>query len=155
MSLISLHTLTHSNSQGLIEVEYIPTYLLNAASWELLSSVGTYTGSSFNAIEWLKAPLAIKGKVLDESAQPSAQGIVYTYNVSGSLLRDTADISDEIRKMLQYRYILRLTDAEGRKRIVGDLDNPFQFSSNMQKSDSQNGYTINWTLSSPNKMLFI
>lgn len=145
-----------SSASGVAVVEYLPTDKIDEEAYERLSNEGIFTGNIANTNAFFYAPLIPIGKGFTMDSDDSEQGEYYNFSVVGILQGDTADILAELNRTLQRRYILRITDGDGQRRLIGTLDEPFKFSFALSKSEpgQNNNYRVKWTCNTANPFYF-
>lgn len=128
---------------GVRTIEYAPLDVVDASAWEPAinsaynQQIGvTFTGSG----AWLTMPVLVDSGSWSEDLTTSPQGDYYTVNISATLPADSPAVRAEINAMKQRRYLLRITDRNGTKLIVGTPDMPLRFDSKFQ-SGNQPGDT--------------
>lgn len=133
---------------GVRTLEYAPLDVVDAAAWETVRSTAynqqaavTFTGSG----AWLTMPVLIDSGSWTEDLADSPQGDYYNISISATLPADSPAVRAEINGMKQRRYLLRITDRNGAKHIVGTPDMPLRFDSKYQSGNQpgdSRGYRI-------------
>lgn len=133
------------NLSGLFEIEYLPTAWVNQNTYEkILSSVNNWQYDiELTQGSWLTAGLVRQPqkKIWSETENTTLQGPTYEQSVSGITPKMKPAVTLQFEQMSYYRFLLRVTDANGQKWILGTLDQPFDFSA-ASVSGSANQYRI-------------
>ena len=144
-----------TNFSGLLEIEYVPTEWVDHSTYEYIvnSSFNWQYEIQFVQGSWLKAYALPTSKIWEENQQRNNQGPFYDQSVQAVIPKLKPSVSGEFDKMPQYRYLLRLTDRNNTKWILGTLENPFEFSSNgsVGGDGSLNNYSISFRSQTPKK----
>lgn len=118
------------NLAGLLKIEYVPTAYVFKPSFErLLSSTHNQQQDlQFTQGGWLTAPVLPEKKNWTENQREDKQQPFYDQRCQGTTPKLRAAVTGEFEKMAHHRYLLRLTDRDGKKWLLGDLESPFVFS---------------------------
>ncbi len=119
---------------GLRRIEYAAIDGLEAGAFELAIGDGynqQYT-VQFDDGAWETLPHAPGTADLEENIDPDAQGPLYRVGVSARIGGDSADIRDELNKMKQHRYLLRVTRRDGTVLLLGTPEQPLTFESRFE-----------------------
>lgn len=120
-----------NNQSGLIKIEYVPTAWVDQAAylrivsdgWNWQQDVPLSTGS------WLEvqAKTTIDKRIWNERQVTDLQGKYYNQTINATIPNLLPSVAKVMDQTADYRYLLRLTDVNGQKWILGTLDTPFQF----------------------------
>lgn len=121
-----------SNQSGLIKLEYLPTaWVDNAAYQQLISSgwnwqidIPITTGNN-----WLTVNVqALREKQLwNEDQRRDLSGKYYIQTITAQVPHLKPTVSKTMNDTADYRFLLRLTDRNNQKWIIGTLQDPFDF----------------------------
>ncbi len=147
--LIGLSSLCKTNLAGLQSVEYLPTTWIDRSAYEYILA-GNYNWQATIPIsngDWLKAPLVVYQNLWSEVHKPDKHGGYYDQTVNGQLAGWTPAATNELQKMENHTFLLRLTDKEKQQWILGTLEHPFRFTGNSstgRKVGNFKGHNIRW-----------
>jgi len=145
------------NLGGLLIIEYIPTTFANPTFFEKIISGGYNWQNDIvlvDGADWLKAPVLPDPRLFRERQRETKQGRYYDQTVEAIVPRHTPELAGEMNVMKQYRYILRLTNRNGSKFLVGTLEHPCIFESDLDtgsKTPDLKHHKIRWTSKNPEK----
>lgn len=94
----------------------------DAAGMQLPTGVVMNTGKRF-----YKAPITLESANFTETGSDSEHGTSYTKAISGFCPCDCNENAGLFDEMENARFILRVKDNNGRKRIIGTIAEPLQF----------------------------
>jgi len=126
LQLTSLSRLCSSSLPGVLTVEYLPlpwvaTYdPIRDASNRLVNDVVVVAQDP--VVDWLSVPLLINTRTWEERSARQLQGNFYEQRISGVTPKLRHDVTGLFYRMEKIRYLLRLTDREGQKWVLGDPD---------------------------------
>lgn len=135
------------NLAGLLQLEYAPTDWVNSTQFERILSDGYNFQKDivFNTGGWLTAPVLPSKQIWNETERPNNQGSYYKQNINVIVPQLRSEVSGEFLKMKTHTYILRITDANSRKWLIGSLESPFIFRRN-GTTGKKNGDLANYEL---------
>lgn len=118
------------NIPGLITLEYAPTTWVDQSAYDpIISDLYNFqTDILFNTSGWLKMPLLPMKQLWRERQRSSNQGNYCQQTVRAIIPNLRAAVTGEFERMKTFRFLLRLSDANGRKWLLGSLESPFDFS---------------------------
>lgn len=135
------------NQSGLLLIEYAPTAWVNKATYEkILSPANNWQYAiGFTQGTWLTAGLIKdpKKRTWNESDKPTDHGPTYEQSVGGTTPKMKPGVTMIFEQMSNYRFLVRVTDANNQRWILGTLDQPFEFSASAS-SGNANQYRINF-----------
>jgi len=117
------------NRDGLIHLEYAPISWINQSSYERIVSA-TYNWQydiPFNQGGWMLCPLLPTNKLWTENGKSTKQGPYCDQKVEGIIPHLRPEVSGEFTSMVNLTFLLKLTDRNNKKWLLGSLDSPFQF----------------------------
>lgn len=138
--LTGLTSYCEINRGGLRSLEYIPIHQIDrAASREIISPAGVWLFAlSFTSGEWLSMPYLPREDVWQEQLDRNLQGESYTQRISGTLSGLRPDASRELQQMERMRFVVKLTDKNGRTWLIGSLRHGLSFTTT-KTSGATNG----------------
>lgn len=143
------------NQGGLISIEYAPTAWIDPATFEpLILNWNWQRDVDFTEGGWLLAYLTSDKQIWNEDQQPGrGQGKYYRQRVDGVAPNLIPAVAGEFDEMANYRYLLRLTDRDGRKWLLGTLESPFDFSTGATTGTSGQlkHHEVRWESETPHK----
>ncbi len=131
-------------------MEYVPTAWVVRSSYEpILSSANNWQYDIlFNQGGWMTAGLLPdpRKKLWTENQRRNKQGPFWEQSVSGTTPKMKPAVSQQFQWMANYFFLLRLSDHNGQKWILGTIDEPFEFSANATAGNngSLNKYDISF-----------
>ena len=119
-------------------MEYAPTDWIDpdsfepivSAAWNWQPDVGFTEGG------WLEAYVLPGRRLWNERQRNSDQGKHYEQEVRAIVPNLIPTAAGELDEMADYRYLLRLTDQEGRPWLLGSLESPFDFTADGTTGES-------------------
>lgn len=120
------------NRPGLLRLEYISTAWINLNTYERLisSSWNWQYDIPLTTGQWLDFPILPREDLWNEVQSNSKQGPVYEQTISAITPRLRAEVTGAFQKMANHDFLLRLTDKQGQKWLIGQLNAPFRFRCN-------------------------
>lgn len=117
------------NISGLLTIEYVPTAWVDEVTFEERISpiYNMQQDLRFRQGGWLKAGILPTKRIWREDQQTSKQGVSYDQFVNCIAPNLRPSVAGELRKMANYRYLLRLKDTNQQKWILGTIEQPFDF----------------------------
>jgi len=127
--LTGLTSYCEINRGGLRTLEYFPIHQIDtSASRQIISAAGAWQFAlSFTSGAWLTMPYLPREDVWQESLARSIQGESYEQTISGTIPGLRADASREIQRMERMRFVVKLTDKNGRTWLIGSLQHGLEF----------------------------
>ena len=121
-----------SNQSGLIKLEYLPTAWVNkndylqliSNNWNWQKDVPILSGFSWLAVQ---AQARRDKQLWTEKQRRDLQGKYHLQTVTAEIPNLLPSVSKTMDQTAEYRFLLRLTDKQGQKWILGTLVNPFEF----------------------------
>lgn len=135
------------NIPGLLNFEYAPTAWVDRNSYEQIISddYNFQKDISFNVGGWLFAPMIPSKNIWNQKLRESKQGSFFQQRIKVIIPQLRQQVNGEFMKMKHYTYIIRLTDANGLKWLIGSLESPFVFA-NQSTTGAKNGDFANYEL---------
>jgi hypothetical protein len=131
----------HLNIRGLEQIEYAPLADIDKNAYQKLisSNYNFQSDIPFLTGGWLSAPVLPTRQRWTEKERSSKHGPSYNQEVRAILPKMRPSISGEFQKMSFHRFLLRLTDLNGQKWLLGTLEYPFRFSANIDSAEQTTG----------------
>lgn len=138
--LTGLTSYCEINRGGLRTLEYFPIHDIDqSASRQIISAAGVWQFAlSFTTGDWLSLPYLPREDNWQETLDRTVQGESYAQTVSGTIPALRAAASRELQRMERMRFVLKLTDKNGRTWLIGSLEHGLSFRATKQ-SGSTNG----------------
>lgn len=149
MSLLAIASYCDMNLPGLRRVEYLPTAWIN--DWRYaVNDQGQFAGilTLLPGTQWLSVKIEPTGQGWQETSNLDLQGPSYAGGIQGVARGLRPTVSHELHKMIEYRYLLRITSPGGTRWLIGHKDYPLDFSHSLETGDLTSGlaaYTLGWT----------
>lgn len=144
--LQGLSSFCEINRGGLQQLDYFPIHQIDLdASKQIISASGVWQFAlSFSSGDWLSLPYLPREDIWQENSNSSLQGVSYQERIAVNSPGLRADASREIQAMERMRFILRLTDKNGRKWLIGSLKHGLSFRAGQSTGGTNglNAYTF-------------
>jgi len=128
-SLTAISVYCAENIGSLRSIEYASTAWVNQSTYDQRIS-GAYNWQStiqFTEEGWKKLPvLPGNEKLWNEQERQTKHGKHYEQSVQAITPKMRPEVSGELMKMRNHRYLIRLTDRNGQKWILGTMEYPFR-----------------------------
>lgn len=142
------------NLGGLLKIEYIPINWIDPETFEPIITRSGYnwqTDITINTNDWMTAYVIPDKRIWQENQQQNKQGDFFNQVVRAIVPSLRPSASGELNKMKNYLYLLRITDRNNQKWLLGSPEHPFQFFSEGSTGNTGelNNYAIRFAASSP------
>lgn len=142
-SLTAISAFCAENIGSLRSIEYASTAWVNQSTYDQRLS-GAYNWQStieFTEEGWKKLPiLPGNEKLWSEAERQTTQGKHYEQTVQAITPKMRPEVSGELMKMRNHRYLIRLTDKNGQPWILGTLEHPFRLIAAASTGSNTAGY---------------
>jgi hypothetical protein len=129
MDLLGLQYYCEGNLSGLVKIEYVPADWVDQSSYKAIvtASNNWQYDIQFTQGGWMTAPVISNGRNWSENQNRTKQGKYYNKTVRAIVPNLRIEVLGELERMANHCYLLRLEDVEGRRWILGTLEQPFEF----------------------------
>lgn len=136
--LTGLTSYCEINRGGLRSLQYIPIHQIDRdASREIISSAGVWQFAlSFTSGDWLTMPYLPREDVWQEELDRNLQGESYAQTISGTIPGLRAAASRELQRMERMRFVVKLTDKNGRTWLIGNIWHGLAFRASKTSGDT-------------------
>ena len=128
---------------GVLIIEYAPISWIQTAERIVLNNNQQKDITFLDDNDWLRLPVIPQGRLWNETSNRTSQGKTYTQVVRGRTPKLRPEVTGEFSLMENDQYLLRLTDREGHKWLLGSLNTPFSITTS-STLDTQNEYNISF-----------
>lgn len=146
MALTGISEFCALNRGGLASLDYAPLSNINVnTSRRIISDAGNWVFAlQFSSGTWLSMPILPRGDVWEEVPVDDAQGVRYNQTLRTTVPGLRPGVQVELDEMQRMRFVIRLTDTNGRTWLIGDLDEGLKFTAQATTSERNglNAYDI-------------
>lgn len=141
------------NAGGLLKIEYVPvSWVVSLTYDELISSAGNWQKAiTFATGDWLEAHVLPMKRMWGERMRRSAGANYYEQLIDLIVPNLKPEVTKEFEAMAEYRFLVKLQDAEGKPWLIGTKDAPLEFLE--QGTTGETGqlkhYKINFSANTP------
>lgn len=153
-TLTGLARLCGGNTGGLTKVEYVPVDLIAKDSFEpITNGRNLQKAVVLTSGDWLTVFLDI-GRQYREPFRRDVQGGRYEQDIAGNIIGTSDALEEELERMPRRRYLVRITERDGRIRLIGTPTAPltfeYEYDTGASVADSR-GYQIRFFGLTPDK----
>jgi hypothetical protein len=157
MALVSISNYCGRNLGGLSSLLYIPHEWVNEAAYNrIVSALHNWQEAITleDETDWLTMPLLHRGRSFSENSLRSEQGNYYEPTIEGIIPNLRPAVTGLLEEMENYRYLVRLTDRNGKPWLIGTLDAPLSFRAEATGGGDSalNNYRIAFSAQAPRRM---
>ena len=144
-----------SNLGGILTIEYAPVAWINPSVFEVIRSAANNWQYDISFLEgdWLEAPILHGRTPWTETEQSTDQGTFYQQRIQGTTPKMLPSVTGELAKMSKHQFIIRLTDENDQRWIIGSLEHSFEFIAPATTSNlgGLNNYSLQWRSDIPKR----
>lgn len=151
--MISITEFIGDNIGGLESFQFIPVgdvaSIARAKDHVITELVTLDTGKA-----WLDAYVTLGSLAYSEGKNKTIHGNHYNRSLVGFVPKDTEALAELFDEMGDVRFIIDYTDNNGVRKLIGSLDSPLVFSSQLSTGNdaaARNGHFITFSGNSPHK----
>lgn len=139
-----------ANMPGYLTLKYLPiSWLADGEYEEIVTGAGNFQKEidpSLGGAEWLTMPFVpIRDDFWRQGSRDTAQGREYPQEVAGIMRNLRPEVEAELLDMERHRYLVHITDNNGKNWLIGRLHEPLTFSCESEsgsKGGGLNGYSF-------------
>lgn len=146
LSGIAAYTPPQINIAGLRLIEYAPTAWIDPDTYANVVDADHMWQGNIDFLQggWLQAYVLPADRDWRERPQDGRQGPHWRLEVGGTTPRMRPAVSGELQRMRRYRYLLRITDRNDQRWLLGTLEQPLAFSGGAENALRRNAYDLAW-----------